>query len=306
MNKLVLVGIVFVTLLLGATFLMLGDGVGANDTMLQLGIAGAVAIAVISTFVSIKYIRQMQTDTASGELADENWDGIGEYKNEPPFGWAISFLALTIWAIWYMLAGYPVQSYSQIGEYNEEVAEHDKTFAATHANMDAATKVEMGESVFIVQCAPCHGLSADGIDGKAANLNKRLDAVAVKNAIIHGSNNHLLGSEMPMPDRNGLFNANSGALISDAEINAVSAYVSNGMSGSGADVFAGTCAGCHGSDGKGMAGVAPSIANYNPELVSNILAYGKKGAMGTMPSFNNLNKTQIEALGAYVTSLSSK
>ena len=24
----------------------------------------------------------MKNDTASGELADENWDGIGEYKNK--------------------------------------------------------------------------------------------------------------------------------------------------------------------------------------------------------------------------------
>ncbi len=304
MNKLVVLGIIFVAALLGATFFMLGDGVGANDDMLKLGIGGAIAIVVISTFVVIKYVRQMQTDTASGDLAEENWDGIGEYKNELPFGWSIAFLGTIVWAIWYMLAGYPVNSYSQIGEYNGEVAIHDKTFEATHANMDSATKIEMGESIFIVQCAPCHGLNADGIGGKAADLQKRLDVVAVKHAIVYGSNNMLLGMEMPMPDRNGLFNANSGALISDAEINSVAAYVSNGMKGSGADIFAGTCSGCHGSDGRGIAGVAPSVADYTPELVGNVLAHGKKGAMGTMPSFNNLNKTQIDALGAYVTSLS--
>ena len=68
-----------------------------------------------------------------------------------------------------------VNAYSQIGEYNEAVAEHDAKFEAQYANMDDATLKEMGQSVFIVQCAPCHGLQADGIDGKAANLNHRLE-----------------------------------------------------------------------------------------------------------------------------------
>ena len=107
-----------------------------------------------------------------------------------------------------------------------------------------------------------------------------------------------------MPDRNGLFNANTGALITDAEIDAVSAYVANGMSGAGADVFAGTCAACHGEDGKGMEYVAPSVATFTPALVTNVLNNGKKAAIGTMPAFNNLNAKQKEAVGAYITSLS--
>ena len=108
-----------------------------------------------------------------------------------------------------------------------------------------------------------------------------------------------------MPDRNGLMNANTGALISDAEIDAVAKYVAGGMKGtSGADVFAGTCAACHGADGKGMESVAPSIAEFNPTLVANVLKHGKKGSIGAMPAFNNLTETQAKALGAYVTDLS--
>lgn len=108
-----------------------------------------------------------------------------------------------------------------------------------------------------------------------------------------------------MPDRNGLMNANTGALITDAEIDAVAKYVAGGMKGAeGADVFAGTCAACHGPDGKGIDMVGPSIAEFNPTLVANVLKHGKKGAIGTMPAFNNLTETQVKALGAYVTSLS--
>jgi len=306
MNKVTLVGIITMVILAGATYLAVGTTKGGmgGDIVNQLAVVGALALAAITIFVVVKYVRQMQNDTATGEMAKENWDGIGEYKNELPLGWAVLFIGVTVWAIWYFLAGYPLNAYSQIGEYNEAVAEHDAEFNAKYVNMDTETKVEMGESVFLVQCAPCHGLSADGIDGKAANLNQRISAASVKYVIENGSNNHLLGTEMPMPDRNGLFNANTGALITDAEINTVAAYVANGMKGPGDDIFQGTCAACHGADGKGTPYVAPDIASFTPELIVNVLNHGKKGVIGIMPAFTNLTEIQKEALGAYVTSLS--
>ena len=304
MNKLYILGALFIVILLGFTWQMAGGILGGKDYMGALALLGAAAIAIISIVVVIKYVRQMQNDTASGELAEENWDGIGEYKNELPFGWAVIFMGVTVWAIWYFVAGYPVNAYSQIGEYNEEVATHDAEFNAQYANMDDETKVEMGKSIFIVQCAPCHGLTADGIDGKAANLQHRISAESVKYVVEHGSNNMLMGTDMPMPDRNGLFNVNTNALLTDAEIQTVSEFVANGMKGPGDEIFQGTCAACHGADGKGQPFVAPDVAGYTPELVTNVLNHGKKGAIGVMPAFKNLTEIQKEALGSYVTSLS--
>jgi len=306
MNKLYLWGIIITVAMLGFTYMsVIGSEGGLNgDIVNMLTIGAAVALVIITVFVVIKYVRQMQTDTATGELADESWDNIGEYKNPVPMGWAIMFLGTMVWGMWYFLVGYPVNAYSQIGEYNEDTAAHNAKFEAQYASITGDRLVEMGESVFLAECKVCHGLSADGIDGKAANLNQRLEAKTIKHVVENGSNNHLLGSEMPMPDRNGLFNATTGALITDAEIDAVSAYVANGMSGAGADVFAGTCSSCHGEDGMGMEYVAPSIAAFNPTLVTNVLNHGKKGVIGTMPAFDRLNAKQKEAVGAYITSLS--
>lgn len=306
MNKLYLGGIIFTAAMLLFTYMsVVGSEGGLNDDIVNmLAVAGAVALVIITVFVVIKYVRQMQTDTADGQLADEQWDGIGEYLNELPMGWAISFFLLIVWGMWYFTVGYPLNAYSQIGEYNEDTAAHNAKFEAQYASITGDRLIEMGESVFIAECKICHGLKADGIDGKAANLNQRIEAKVVKFAVENGSNNHLLGSEMPMPDRNGLFNANTGALISDAEINVVSAYVANGMTGVGADIFAGTCAACHGEDGKGMEYVAPSIATFSPTLVINVLNHGKKGVIGKMPAFDRLNAKQKEAVGAYITSLS--
>ena len=93
MNALMIKALAFAAILIIATIAVamnmkidiLGDSVNA------ITMAGAIAIAVITASVVVKYINQMKTDTASGELADENWDGIGEYKNELPSGWAYSF-----------------------------------------------------------------------------------------------------------------------------------------------------------------------------------------------------------------------
>jgi len=309
MNKLYLWGIIITIAMLGATYLSVGMSKGGlnGDIVNMLAVAGAVALVIITVFVVIKYVRQMQTDTAEGELADESWDNIGEYKNPVPMGWAIMFLGTMIWGMWYWVAGYPVNAYSQIGEYNEDVAAHDAKFEKEYASITGDRLVEMGESVFLAECKVCHGIAADGIDGKAANLNVRLEEKTVKHVIENGSNNMLLGTEMPMPDRNGLFNANSGALITDAEIDTVAKYVANGFPESdkaGAEVFAGVCSSCHGMDGKGMAYVAPDIREFTPELVINVLTHGKKGAIGKMPAFDRLNAKQKEAAAAYVISLS--
>jgi cytochrome c oxidase cbb3-type subunit 3 len=308
MNKLYLWGIIITAAMLGATYytVVLTKGGLNGDIVNMLAIAGAVALVIITVFVVIKYVRQMQTDQATGELADESWDNIGEYKNPVPFGWAIMFLGTMIWGMWYFTIGYPVDAFSQIGQYNEEVAEKNAKFEKEYANIHGDRLVEMGESVFLAECKVCHGIAADGIDGKAANLNVRLEAKTVKGVIEHGSNNKLLGTEMPMPDRNGLFNAETGALITDAEIDAVSEYVANGLKGNeaGAKVFANTCASCHGPDGKGMEYVAPNIAEFTPALVTNVLTYGKKGVIGKMPAFDRLNAKQKEAAAAYIISLS--
>ncbi|QSZ42805.1 c-type cytochrome [Sulfurimonas aquatica] len=306
MNKIYLWGIIITAAMLGFTYVsVIGSKGGFNgDIVNMLAVAGAIALVIITVFVVIKYVRQMQVDTADGELADESWDDIGEYKNPIPMGWAIIFLATLVWAMWYFTMGYPVNSYSQIGEYNEDTAAHNAKFEKEYASITGDRLIEMGESVFLAECKVCHGIAADGIDGKAANLNQRIAAKSVKHVIENGSNNMLMGSENPMPDRNGLFNMNTGALITDAEIDAVSAYVANGMNGAGGDVFASTCASCHGETGMGMEYVAPNIASFDTALVTNVLNHGMKGAIGVMPAIDRLNAKQKEAVGAYITSLS--
>ncbi len=221
------------------------------------------------------------------------------------------FIATMIWQIWYFFIGYPTNQFSQIGQYNEEVLEYQAKFESKWSSITESDLVGMGQSVFLVQCAPCHGIDAEGIDGKAQDLTKRISTESVKDVVIKGSaaigNNPAgnLGYAMGiMPDRNGLFNANTGAMISDAEITAVATYVANGMKGAGADAYTGTCASCHGTDGKGMSGMAPNLVEYDDAIVTSVIKHGKKSIIGTMPSFEGrLTDTQVKALGNYLRSI---
>ncbi|HFD13981.1 MAG TPA: cytochrome C oxidase subunit III [Epsilonproteobacteria bacterium] len=261
------------------------------DSITAITMAGAIAIAVITAAVSVKYINQMKTDTASGQLADENWDGIGEYENELPSGWAYTFLAVFMWSMWYGLFGYPVNAYSQIGEYNEEVLAYNAKFEATHKNADAATLKEMGESIFLVQCQQCHGTTGDGLSGRAQDFTAHRSKAEVLD-IINNGQNALLAFPGGMP----------AGMASGADAEAIAAYVAGGFQGEQPASFA-TCASCHGANGEGTPMVGPSINGYD---IHNTLAKGKKGKIGKMPAFNTLiTPVQEKALTAYVQSLAN-
>jgi len=277
-----------------------------GDDVNLLALVGAVAIVALTAFVAGKYVRQMKIAKEGGELSEHSWDGIGEYKNPLPLGWAVVYVLVIVWALWYMLAGYPLNSYSQIGEYNEEVAAANAKFEKSFANPDAKTLHAMGESLFLVQCSACHGITGDGINGKAADLAVWGSEEGIYNAIINGSK----GLEYPMGEMPAGMADEDGA-------KAIAAYIAKEISGikktknenlvaSGKELFA-ACASCHGEDGKGMEGMSPDLSKYGTaSFVEDVLQRGKKGAIGAMPKFNDgrLNALQQKAVGEYVISLS--
>jgi len=337
MKGLWIFGIVLAIVLMAGTYAVVGDMMG-DDIVNLLAMAGAAAIVIISVVVVMSYVKKMKTDTASGELVDENWDGIGEYNNEAPLGWALSIVALMIWGMWYMTIGYPLNEYSQLGEYNEDSAKVNAEFKERFDKMSDTQKLRMGEGVFAVQCSPCHGPQGNGQENystgalTAENLTARnMSKSYVEKVIREGSNQ--LGYDGGMPPF---------MLSDDSEIATVSDYIAKGFkdaegSTAGRDIFAAACASCHGgaleagikgyksygdkpdSDttgvegystacegadciGQGQSGVAPSLKSYNSCLVHNLLAKGmKKGEIGVMPAFGQmLTIPQIEAVSAYV------
>lgn len=337
MKNLWIFGVVLFLVLMAGTYAVVGDMMG-DDIVNMLAMAGAAAIVLVSIVVVMQYIKKMKDDTASGDLMVENWDGIGEYTNELPIGWALSTMALIIWGMWYMVIGYPMNEYSQIGEYNQDAALSNKKIAESFEKMSDTQKLKMGEGIFAVQCAPCHGPSGNGQENystghlTAEDLTKRnISKKYVEKVIREGSNQ--LGYDGGMP---------AFMLSDDAEIAAVSEYIANGFkdeagSTAGRDIFTNACSSCHGaaltagvkgyksygvkpeSDTTGVEGystacegedcighgvslVGPSLKDYNSCLVANLLKDGmKKGEIGIMPAFNEmLSMPQIKALSAFV------
>eukprot|EP01155_Anaeramoeba_flamelloides_P046769 Anaeramoba_flamelloidesc39943_g2_i1.p1 GENE.c39943_g2_i1~~c39943_g2_i1.p1 ORF type:complete len:298 (+),score=32.28 c39943_g2_i1:611-1504(+) len=295
MKSMVIGGIILIVALIAGTYIVAGDALSSDISMENsLTFLGAIAIITITVFVALKYVNQIKNDTASGELSEEAWDGIGEYKNEIPTGWALAFVGTMVWLVWYWTVGYPTNGFSQIGQWNEEVNEYNARFESKWENPTNDTLVAMGESTYLVQCAPCHGVDAEGINGKAHNLTKRFSKDQVVHVIKNGANSLKTAYPAGMPPM---------MLTEEKDINEVAEYVAGGFKGEQPAMYA-VCAGCHGADGAGMAFVAPNIKAFDDALVTAVLTDGKKGSIGMMPSFKGrLNETQEKALAAYIRSL---
>ena len=278
-----------------------------SDNVNQLALLGAAVILILTIGVATKYFKAIKEGKSEGELKKENWDGIGEYKNNSPIGWSLAFVGTIIWGVWYWFVGYPLNAYSQIGEYNKEVANHAAKFESKWKNPTKDDLLGMGEGIYLVQCSSCHGIDATGIEGKAQDLTKRVLKKTVLAVIKNGS--AALGDKVM--DGVGRFGYQMGemppGLVSGADAEAVAEYVSNGFKGNekGAQVFATVCASCHGADGRGMNGMAPNLREYDDKIIHAVLEHGKEGVIGKMPSFKGrLTAVQQKAVATYIRSLS--
>lgn len=283
-----------------------------SDSVNLLSLIGAAVILLVTIVVVGRYVGQMKVKNDENvEVAEHTWDGIGEYKNDLPVGWALMFVVLIVWAIWYFLFGYPLNSYSQIGEYNDEVAASNAKFEHKYANLSDTQLKDMGQNIFLVQCAACHGITGSGQNGRAANLSTWGSEEGLYETIVKGSKG--LGydaGDMPAGADLGVDNATAKAIAAyvAAEISAIKKTSRPDLVAAGKEAFA-TCAACHGDDGKGMDGMYPDLSEYGSyKFVVNVLNRGKHGFIGAMPKFedNRLNSVQKQAVGEYVISLSKE
>ena len=281
-----------------------------SDSVNQLALIGAILILALTIFIAGSYIRKMKNSKAEGELTSEDWDGIKEFKNDIPVGSGLVYLVLIIWALWYWFVGYPLNSYSQIGEYNQEVKAYNAKFEEQWKDADTEILVKMGQNLFLVQCSQCHGITTEGINGVAANLLDwgREEGIILTMKIGSKGLDYPLGE---MPPINQL----SPEVANDEESQkAIAAYIMAEISDvkktkypdlvqRGKDLYIATCSACHGEDGKGMGGLAPDLSKYGTiTFVAEVLEKGKKGHIGNMPSFKNqmLTDIQKEALGYFI------
>lgn len=282
-----------------------------SDNINVLGLTGAVVILALTIFIASGYIKKMKNSKADGVLTEEEWDGIREFKNDIPVGWGVTYIVLIVWALWYWFVGYPLHSYSRIGEYNEEVKAYNAKFEEKWQSVDRETLVRMGQNIYLVQCSQCHGITTEGINGKAANLTEwgREEGIIQTMKIGSKGLGYLLGDMLPIDQ------IAPGVLNEEEDYRAVAAYVMAEISevrktkypelvAKGRELFsAASCIACHGDDGRGMGGLAPDLSKYGtPAFVAEVLEKGKRGTIGIMPSFKTqmLTDKQKEALAYFI------
>ena len=88
-------------------------------------------------------------------------------------------------------------------------------------------------------------------------------------------------------------------LATGADAEEIAAYVAGGMKGDQPASFA-ACSSCHGEDGKGQYGTAPSLVSYDVDLLRNVLKNGKEGMMGKMPAFPYVSEEEISAIAEHL------
>ncbi len=270
-----------------------------DDSVNALSLLGLVAIVVLTVAIVGKYIKQIKDEKAEGELAGYDWDGIDEFKNDLPVGWAAMYTILIVWGLWYWFVGYPLNAYSQIGEWNEEVKEYQAKYESKWANADKQTLIDMGQSIFLVQCAPCHGETAEGMGGKAANLITWGKEDHIEKVVAQGAQGMGFMSPMPpmMTDSDGAKKA-AAYIMANFSPRGETKYPN--LVSEGKAVYENVCAACHGIDGNGVEMVGPSLV----DLTGEVLKYGKKDSIGYMPPFKDrFTDVQEKALGEYIYSL---
>ncbi|MCI6988883.1 MAG: c-type cytochrome [Campylobacter sp.] len=284
-----------------------------QDNINLLTIIFALAL-VIATAVVVGFLLKKIKDKKEGDtkLSEHSWDGIGEGENGLPIGWVASFVIFIVWGLWYFLVGYPLNSFSQVGMYNEEVAAYNAKFEDKFTNPSEETLVSMGEGVFLVECIACHGINAKGNDGVARDLTNWGSEDGIYYTIMNGSK----GLKYPVGSSDeDAVPMYAGLVGSEDEARAVAAFVAQEISAIGKTshpelVEQGRelwpiCAACHDEDGKSASGLGPDLTKYgSAEFAMEVLQKGKNGNIGSMPSYSSrLPEIQQRALGEYIKSL---
>jgi cytochrome c oxidase cbb3-type subunit III len=282
--------------------------------------------------------RDKRDPETGAETTGHEWDGIYELNKPLPKWWLYVFYATIVWAIgyWLLMPAWPLLSTHSKGflgySERERVAgqiEAAKAEKAVYRERIAESDLETinedpellrfalagGEAAFGDNCAPCHGRGAQGAFGYP---NLRDDAWLwggtledIQFTILHGiraEDPKTRGGEMPAFGRTGV--------LAEPQIKDVTEFVLS-LSGRtedgeaakrGAEIYAASCAACHGAEGKGNQVIgAPDLTDdlwlYAGDEIA-IAATIRNGRAGMMPAWaHRLDRETIKELAIYVHAL---
>ncbi len=251
------------------------------------------------------------------------WDGdLREYQNPMPRWWILLFYITIVFSIIYLIL-FPglgtqfkgVLGWSQVKQHADEVkaadAKYGPIFAAYLAQpleqvaADARGR-QMGERIFLNNCAQCHGSDARGSRG-FPNLTDNVwywggTPQAIEESIANGRQ-----AAMP-PMAAALGGGDSLTDVVHYVLSLSNSAHDSVRAARGKEKFA-ACAACHGPDGKGNPALGSRDLTQKGWLygqtVAGITDTITKGRGGVMPAHKGiLSDAEIHLVAAYVYSLS--
>ncbi|HLS86589.1 MAG TPA: cytochrome-c oxidase, cbb3-type subunit III [Burkholderiales bacterium] len=289
---------------------------------LYIAVVSVVSIVACALFLRSQSIRRKKGEAVAttGHVWDED---LAEYNNPLPSWWRWLFYITVAFALVYLVL-YPglgswrgTLGWSQVGQFERELERAEARFGPRFekfAAVDIPTlardpeALAIGQKLFLNNCAQCHASDGGGSRG-FPNLTDGDwlyggTPEAIRESIAKGRT----GVMPPL-----------GAALGEQKTKNVAHYVLS-LSGSPADslraaygkeIFAGTCAACHGADGKG------NIALGAPNLTDRIWLHGSgeqaivdtitRGRTSQMPAHEGiLSPARIHLLSAYVYSLGKR
>ncbi len=284
----------------------------------------AITVGGLAFCIFILVVASKRTVMADDNSTGHTWDvDLREMNNPLPRWWMGLFILTVVFAVIY-LALYPglgtakgTLNWTSEGQLAAEHAKARQTMAPLYERFMAMSPealaqdkqaMGIGERLFVNNCATCHG--SDGRGSKSfPNLTDKdwLGGTGVEyiaKTIAEG--------------RQGMMPPMAAAVGSPEDVKNVANYVLS-LSGSAHNAIAaqlgkskfGSCAACHGADGKGLHAMgAPNLTDkvwlhgWGEAAVVSIINGGKTNVMPQHAS--RLSPEQTKVLAAYVWSLSHK
>lgn len=280
-------------------------------------IAGLIFCIVLLVIASKRKV--MANDNSTGHVWDED---LKEMNNPLPRWWMGLFVITVVFAAGY-LAMYPglgsnegSLKWSSTGQWQTEQAKAAEAMAPVYAAFKdlpaqelAKNKqaMQIGERLFVNNCAQCHGADARGSKG-FPNL--------ADNDWLGGDGSPEYIQKTIAEGRTGVMPPMAAAVGTAEDVRAVANYVLS-LSGSPHNSVAaqlgkakfGACAACHGAEGKGTPALgAPNLTDktwLHGWGEDAILAMVNNGKQNVMPAQGaRFTPEQLKVLTAYVWNLS--
>jgi len=288
-----------------------------------VAIITVVSVIGCGVFLWVQSKRRVKlVEGAEPETTGHVWDGdLREFHNPMPRWWIWLFYITVVFSVVYLIL-YPglgtqykgVLGWSQEKQHADEVKAAEARFGPVLAAFlqqpveqvaaDARGR-QMGERIFLNNCAQCHGVTAQGSRGfpnlTDAEWQWGGTADAIKTTVAGGRQ-----AAMP-PMAAAVGGAEDVTDVAHYVLSLSNSAHDSARASRGKAKFA-ACAACHGPEGKGN----PAIGA--PDLTNKIWNYGgsvativetiTKGRQGVMPAWKGiLTDAEIHLVSAYVYSL---